>query len=173
MAVAGRCCDDRAMNTPNAFDADFSGAYDEGDPDGYRCAQLPFGKAAGGRELSVRLFELPPGQTLCPYHYEYVEEWLLVMVGEVQVRTPAGVSPARAGEVLCFPSGPDGAHNVFNAGAQAARIVMFSSAAEPSVAVYPDSGKVGVWSGNEQDQWMFRAAEAKVDYYDGEVPPTH
>jgi uncharacterized cupin superfamily protein len=94
------------------------------------------------------------------------------MVGEVQVRTPAGVSLARAGDVVCFPSGPDGAHNVFNDGDRAARIVMFSSAASPSVCVYPDGGKVGVWAG-EADHWRFRAADGQVDYYDGEVPPTH
>ncbi len=62
----------------------------------------------------MRLFELPQGQTLCPYHYEYVEEWLLVMVGEVQVRTPAGVAPARAGDLVCFPTGAAGAHNIWN-----------------------------------------------------------
>ena len=76
-----------ADDQTNAFEADFSAAYDAGDPEGYRCAGVPFGeaagyrcagvpfgKAAGGRELAVSLFELPPGETLCPYHYEYVED---------------------------------------------------------------------------------------------------
>ena len=48
------------MTRPNAFNADFSAGYDDGDPAGYRCAGVPFGKAAGGRELAVSLFELPP-----------------------------------------------------------------------------------------------------------------
>jgi len=165
------------MRRPNAFEADFAAAYEAGrrtggEPEGYRCATVPFGSAAGGRELAVNLFELPPGQTLCPYHYEYVEEWLLVLLGEVQVRTPAGVSPARAGDLVCFPSGPEGAHNVWNDGEEPARVVMFSAAAAPSVCVYPDSGKVGVWA-SESDDWRFRAAEGKVDYYEGEVPPRH
>jgi uncharacterized cupin superfamily protein len=172
MALARGCCDDPVMTRPNAFEADFSSAYEDGDPDGYHCAAVPFGRAAGGKELAVKLYELPPGQTLCPYHYEYVEEWLLVMVGEVQVRTPAGVAPARAGDLVCFPSGPDGAHNIWNDGQQAARVVMFSSAAEPSVCVYPDGGKVGVFA-SESDHWRFRAADGQVEYYDGEVPPTH
>ena len=161
------------MTRPNAFDADFSDGFDDRDPDGYRGADVPFGKAVGGRELTVRLFELPRNQTLCPYHYEYVEEWLLVMTGELQVRTPEGVSSARAGDVVCFPAGPDGAHNVWNEREQAARFVMFSAATQPSVAVYPDSGKVGVWTGDERDKWMFHGAQADVDYYEGEVPPTH
>lgn len=161
------------MTRPNAFDADSSGCFGDRDPEGYRGAEVPFGKAVGGKELLVRLFELPQGQTLCPYHYEYVEEWLLVMTGELQVRTPSGVSPARAGDVVCFPAGPDGAHNVWNDHPEPSRFVMFSSAATPSVAVYPDSGKVGVWTSDERDHWMFRAADAGVDYYEGEAPPTH
>lgn len=161
------------MTRPNAFDADFSGGDDPRDPEGYRGAEAPFGKAAGGKELIVRLFELPAGQTLCPYHYEYVEEWLLVMTGEVQVRTPAGASSARAGDIVCFVAGPEGAHNVWNESDEPSRFVMFSSAATPSVAVYPESGKVGVWTSEERDKWMFRASDAQVEYYEGEVPPTH
>jgi uncharacterized cupin superfamily protein len=161
------------MTRPNAFAADCSGGYTDEDPEGYRCGEGPFGKQAGGKELAVRLFELPQGQTLCPYHYEYVEEWLLVMEGEVQVRTPAGVAPARAGDLVCFPAGADGAHNIWNERDEAARVVMFSSGAVPSVCVYPDGDKVGVWTGGEHDHWMFRGAGAHLDYYDGEVPPRH
>jgi uncharacterized cupin superfamily protein len=158
------------MTRPNAFDADFSDKYDEADPDGYRTAEAPFGKAAGGTELAVRIFELPLGQTVCPYHYEYVEEWLLVITGEVQVRTPQGTSSARAGDLVCFPARVDGAHQVWNGAGTAARVVMFSADAMPSVAVYPESDKVGVWTAAERDHWMFRAAEGRLEYFDGEPP---
>jgi len=161
------------MTRPNAFDADFSGGYEDGEPDGYRCAEAPFGKAVGGKELTVRLYELPSGQTLCPYHYEYVEEWLLVIAGEVQVRTPAGVSPARGGDLVCFPAGSEGAHNVWNERDESARVVMFSAGTEPAIAVYPDGDKVGVWAGDKRDQWMFRGADGHLEYYDGELPPKH
>ncbi len=161
------------MTRPNAFEADFSDKYIDDDPEGYRTAEAPFGKAVGGSELEVRLFELPPGQNICPYHYEYVEEWLLVMTGEVHVRTPQGTAPAHAGDVVCFPAGPDGAHKVWNETEVPARVVMFSAATMPAIAVYPDSDKVGVWTGNERDQWMFRGGEPKLEYFDGELPATH
>jgi hypothetical protein len=45
---------------------------------------------------------------------------------------------------------------------------MFSSAHEPAVAVYPDSDKIGVWPGRDQDVVMLRRAGGHVDYYDGE-----
>jgi uncharacterized cupin superfamily protein len=75
--------------------------------------------------------------------------------------------------VVCFPAGADGAHNIWNERDETARVVMFSSGAVPSVCVYPDGDKVGVWTGGEHDHWMFRGADAHLDYYDGEVPPTH
>ena len=114
------------------------------------------------------MFEIPAGQSLCPYHYEYEEEWLIVLEGSVLVRTPAGEQALARGDVVAFPPGPDGAHKARNAGPEAARVVMFSSAREPAVAVYPDSGKVGVWPGDDRDELMFRRADGDVGYYDGE-----
>jgi uncharacterized cupin superfamily protein len=156
-----------AMSRPNLFSAEFE--YDPSDPEGYRAGQASIGTAAGGRELSVRLFEIPPGQSLCPYHYEYVEEWLLVLDGDLLLRTPAGEDTIGRGDVACFPPGPEGGHKVTNHGAAPVRIVMFSSAHEPSVAVYPDSDKIGVWSGNPDDHVILRRADGRVGYYEGEV----
>ncbi len=158
------------MTRPNAFNADFSSGYDPRSPDGYKGGEVPFGSAAGGKDLSVRLYELPPGEHLCPYHYEYVEEWLLVMTGDVRVRAPQGTSSATAGELVCFPAGPDGAHQVWNEADAAARVVMFSVATVPEVCVYPDSDKIGVWTANQHDHWMFRGSEGKLEYFDGELP---
>ena len=37
------------------------------------------------------VYELPPGQAICPYHYEYgEEEWLLVLDGRPTLRHPEG-----------------------------------------------------------------------------------
>ena len=69
------------------------------------------------------------------------------------VRDPIGCGeqPLERGAVVCFPSGPDGAHKVLNRGEHAAHVLMFSSAREPAVAIYPDSDKIGIWPGNEAD----------------------
>jgi len=150
----------------NVFSDDFE--YDETDPEGYRAGMARVGKTAGGENLAVKAFELPPGENLCPYHYEYEEEWLLVLDGDVLVRTPDGEHELTHGDLVRFAPGPDGAHKVSNRSEQVARIVMFSSAHEPSVAVYPDSDKIGVWPGNDADKVMLRRADGHVEYYDGE-----
>jgi uncharacterized cupin superfamily protein len=150
----------------NVFSGDLE--YDEGDPDGFRCGFARVGKALGGEALAVKVYELPPGQSLCPYHYEYEEEWLVVLEGAVAVRAPDGEHELASGEVVCFPAGPGGAHKVSNRSEAPARVMMFSSAREPAVAVYPDSDKIGVWPGNPDDNVMLRRADGAVDYWDGE-----
>jgi len=143
--------------------------YDEEDPAGYRSGLAAIGKLAGGRALAVKLFEVPPGESICPYHYEYEEEWLLLLDGSVQLRTPDGEELLGRGDVVCFPPGPAGAHKVTNRDVSGpARVMMFSSAHEPSVAVYPDSDKIGVWTGTEDDTLMLRRSDGHVEYYDGE-----
>ena len=49
------------------------------------------GKRSARRSTGLSVYELPPGQSICPYHYEYgEEEWLLVLEGTPTLRTPEG-----------------------------------------------------------------------------------
>jgi hypothetical protein len=43
--------------------------YEATDPEGYRSAAALVGEKAGGKALAVKVYELPPGQSVCPYHY--------------------------------------------------------------------------------------------------------
>ena len=40
-----------------------------------------FGPKIGASRIGASVYELPPGQSLCPYHYESDEEWVLVLAG--------------------------------------------------------------------------------------------
>jgi uncharacterized cupin superfamily protein len=142
--------------------------YDAGDPAGYRSGMVNITKALGAEALAVKAFELPAGQSLCPYHYEYEEEWLVVLDGTAIVRTPDGEETLERGDVVHFPPGPSGAHKVSNRADASAHVIMFSSAREPAVAVYPDSDKIGVWPGNPDDHVILRRRDGAVGYFDGE-----
>lgn len=148
--------------------ADVVPEYDDTDPEGYRSAGVRLGPAIGASQLGASVYELPPGQSVCPYHYEYPdEEWLLVLEGRVAVRHPGGEDELGRGDVVCFPQGPEGAHKVSCLGDEPARVLMLSTKQRPGIAVYPDSGKVGVWPGDERDTLMMR--RATLDYWDGET----
>jgi uncharacterized cupin superfamily protein len=159
------------MHAFNIHDAEFS--YDGTEPDGFASGEALGLQQVGGSALNVRLYEAGPGQALCPYHYEYEEEWLLVIDGAPRLRDPVGEHQLKAGDLVCFSSGPDGAHQVINRTGEPARVMMWSSAREPTIAVYPDSDKLGVYAPNRDDNAMVRRRDASVDYWDGEsAPPT-
>jgi uncharacterized cupin superfamily protein len=143
--------------------------YDATDPDGYRAGMVRFGPAIGAAKLGGSVYELPAGQSICPYHYEYGnEEWLIVLDGRPTLRHPSGEEELEPGDVVCFPEGPEGAHKVTNRTEATVRVLMLSTNAEPAVAVYPDSDKIGVWPGDPRDKVLVRR-ESGVDYWDRET----
>ena len=48
------------------------------------------------------------------------------------------------------------------------RVLMFSTIKHPAVTVYPDSDKVGIWTGNKDDD-LLAPRESAVDYWFGET----
>ena len=129
--------------------------------------RIDVGRALGSAETAMYVYDLSAGQLQCPYHYEYNEEWLLVVDGTIVLRTPDGERTLERGELVCFPSGPAGAHQIINKSESPARTLMFSSSRVPTVSIYPDSDKIGVWPGNETDDLVFRRDTA-VSWADGE-----
>jgi uncharacterized cupin superfamily protein len=139
--------------------------WDEGDPEGYNAGYLRVGPLVGATDLGLSVYELPQGQSICPYHYEHgFDEWLIVLVGNPTLRSPDGEQELRPSDLAFFPDGEAGAHKVTNDTDSVVRVAILSNKGLPSAAVYPDSGKIGVWPANK----LFRLADA-VDYFDGEL----
>jgi uncharacterized cupin superfamily protein len=132
-----------------------------------REGRIDVARAVGSTGTAMFVYDLAPGESSSPYHYEYEEEWLLVVEGTVVVRAPDGEHALERGDLVCFPAGPAGAHRLMNRSTSPARTLLFSSARVPAVSVYPDSDKIGVWPGNEADELIFRRGSA-VPWSDGE-----
>jgi uncharacterized cupin superfamily protein len=145
--------------------------YDEEDPDGFRSGLARLGRTVGAERTGISVYELRPGQAICPYHYEYgEEEWLLVLEGRPTLRHPDGSDDLAPWDVVFFPRGPEGAHGVRNETDETVRVLMFSDVVTPTATVYPDSDKVGIWTGNKADDVLVRRSSG-VDYFDGETAP--
>lgn len=148
--------------TVNAFDVEVG--RDEGDPPGYDTGSVRLGPLVGGERLGLSVFELPPGQSICPYHYELGnEEWLIVLTGCPTLRTPEGERELEPWDTVFFPDDEAGAHKVTNRTEETLRVAIWSTKVDPSGAVYPDSNKIGIWPPGK----LFRLDDA-VDYWDGE-----
>ena len=143
----------------------FSGALEPGfERGGYGARWQRVGPLVGAERIGASVYELDEGQQTFPYHFHHgVEEWLLVLDGTPTLRAPGGERLLRRGDLVCFPSGPVGAHAVRGPG----RIVIFSTGQRPSVSVYPGSDKVGVRAAGDEEHLDFRRGDG-VDYWEGE-----
>jgi uncharacterized cupin superfamily protein len=156
---------------PNVNDPSFDQIRDH---EGFRARRARVGRQAGARRLGVSLWEIPAGQAAYPYHFHYVEEELLIVLeGTPSLRSPGGWRELAPGEVVSFPSGEQGAHQILNETAATVRFLSCSTSGAPDIVSYVDSGKLGAFErnpGGEGLAAMFRAEDA-VDYYEGETPP--
>ncbi len=154
------------MHRVNLSDPEIT--YDASEPEGFRSGRRRLRPRGEGR-TGASLWELPPGQSVCPYHYEYgEEEWLLVLEGRPTLRTPTGEECLEPLAMVFFPTGPEGAHKVTNHTESRVRVVMWSEVVFPTATVYPDSDKLGVYTADRSDDLMVRRSSG-VDYFDGET----
>jgi uncharacterized cupin superfamily protein len=138
-------------------------------PEGFRPRSMRIGPHVGAANTGMSVYELPPGQAICPYHYENPEEeWLVVLEGRPTLRHPEGEDVLEPWDVVFFPAGPDGAHAVRNDTDAPARVLMFSDRSTVAASVYPDSDKIAIWAGNEHDNLIVRRGSG-VGYWDGET----
>ena len=161
------------MPAPNIY----TGELDEwGKIEGFRWRGASVAHTAGSERLGGSLYELPPGETSCPYHHHLANEELLVVLrGRPHLRTPEGWQVLDEGAVVAFPVGERGSHQLVNRTEEPVRFLMISEMRSPDITVYPDSSKIGAREfapGSDRSglRLNFLTPDA-VDYWDGEKPP--
>ena len=128
-----------------------------------------------GHMLGMSVYELLPGQTQCPYHFHHGnEELILVLRGRPALRTPEGERELGPGDVVHFPRGAPGAHQVINRTGDPVRYVIADAHVTPELVEYPDSGKLAAMARTESQRggplWTMHRLDAEVDYFEGEEP---
>jgi uncharacterized cupin superfamily protein len=81
---------------------------------------------------------------------------VVVLDGQIELRSPEGARRLARGAVVVFPRGPQGAHRLRNVGEEPARYLMFSTMRFPEVAEQLDTGTVLAMRG-PADGWAFPA----------------
>jgi len=138
------------------------------DRDGWRINEAFVGQRIGGELIGASLCQVEPGSKLWPYHAHHAnEEWVIVLRGEPTLRTPDGEHVLTEGDVVAFPRGKDGAHQIVNRTGTPVRVLMLSSMIGPEVVEYLDSGKVYA-TDRTGDTIMFSRPEPPSDYWEDE-----
>jgi uncharacterized cupin superfamily protein len=147
----------------------YSGELDDSrDREGWRVTGATVGEHIGGELIGAGLYEVEPGSKLWPYHTHHAnEEWLLVVRGRPALRTPEGDRQLDEGDVVCFPRGQAGAHQVWNGTDSSIRVLMLSTKIAPEIVEYLDTGKVGA-SNVAGERIMFGRPGPELDYWEGE-----
>jgi uncharacterized cupin superfamily protein len=143
------------------------------DYEGFRCLRARIGRQAGTEKIGLSLFELPPGQAAYPYHWHVGEEELVIILeGRPPLRTPDGWRELEPGEVLAFPVGERGAHQLVNRTQEPLRFLAFSNQ-QPDIIVRPDSATIGLAERRPEGgglAYYFRIKDA-IGYIEGERAP--
>src|SRR3954447_25781984 len=98
-----------------------------------RVTSCALAKELGATKLALNVIELPPGESVCPYHYESgEEEWIVVLTRLPTVRTPdRDREPGPRGVAFC-PMAEAGAHKVTNRSNEPSRIFIWSNRSHPA-----------------------------------------
>lgn len=144
--------------------------------EGFRGRRARLGRQAGSEHLGASLFELEPGSAPFPLHYHLGNEELLIVIsGTPVLRTLTGERELVEGELVAFPIGDAGAHQVVNRGEGPARIMIVSEMNAPDVVIRTESDKISAFGrppgaageGFHDCYWRRDA----VELWDGEPPP--
>jgi uncharacterized cupin superfamily protein len=152
---------------PNLNKPDFD---DVRDHPGYRARRAKVGFQGGATKTGLSYWEVEPGEAAYPYHAHLTEEEIIVVrTGRPSLRTPDGWRELEPGDVVVFPTGETGAHQIVNKSDETITFLSFSNSGSPEIVIQLDAGKVGAFErpvdGGGMKLW-FREADA-VEYFEG------
>jgi len=114
--------------------------------DGSVLRAVRLAQPAGSRRLAANLYELEPGAMVSPLHFHHTnEELLFVLSGTPTLRLSEHHERVLdPGEVVAFPTGPDGTHQILNRSAGPSRVLICATNELPEVAEQVENGVVAV-----------------------------
>ncbi len=150
--------------------------HDWTDPDGVRARIAWVGYRMGSRKLGFNLTVVPPGKSAFPYHVHHAnEEMFFVLEGRGTIRIGKDRHPIRKGDFISLPPGRRYAHQIVNTSKRPLRFLAVSTMELPEVGEYPESGKIGVFTGTPPgrrplrgDIRRFFRLREHVGYWEGE-----
>jgi uncharacterized cupin superfamily protein len=150
--------------------------HDWTDADGVRARIAWVGNRIGSRKLGFNVTVIPPGKSAFPYHAHHAnEEMFFVLQGRGTIRIGKERHAIRADDFISLPPGRRYAHQIINTSKRPLRFLAVSTMELPEVGEYPESGKIGVFTGTPPgrrprrgDRRAYLRLRDKVGYWEGE-----
>lgn len=132
--------------------------------DTFGCDGARIGPKVGAKDLGYAYDVVQPGKRGCPFHSHRAEEEMFFIVrGSGTLRYGNESRTIRAGDVICCPTGgPETAHQIINDSDGELAYLSISTRAKAEICEYPDSGKIGAFSG---DLRHVTRSGAGIDYW--------
>src|SRR4029453_327674 len=151
--------------------------------EGWRFKDAWVGAHTDAELIGASMYEVEPGNKQGPFHTHHAnEEWAIVLRGEPTLRTHEGAPPPRGeptpappegeqqlrqGDVVAFPRGKEGAHQIRNDTDAPVRVLMLSTLIAPDIVEYLDTGKIGARS-VAGERIIFARPGPELEYWEGE-----
>ena len=119
--------------------------YYLGPPTKGRCERCAWHSTRGAHRLAANLYDIEQGAAISPLHFHHAnEELLFVLSGTPTLRRgPDEERTLEPGEVVSFPAGPSGVHQILNR-ASPARVLIVATNDVPEVAEQVENGQLAV-----------------------------
>jgi uncharacterized cupin superfamily protein len=143
-----------------------------GNGQGFVAEVAAIGQAIGAEKLGCSLVVVPAGKKAWPYHLQYAnEEMFVILEGTGTLRYDGETFPLRTGDVIATPTGK--AHQIVNTSDAELRYLAISTMIEPDIAEYPDSAKRLMLAGSPPGRrpyplYVIVPNDAEADYWQGE-----
>jgi uncharacterized cupin superfamily protein/glyoxylase-like metal-dependent hydrolase (beta-lactamase superfamily II) len=138
-------------------------------PGRHESRRAEVGLLLGARKLGYQLMEVPPGKIAVPLHGHTGEEELyIILKGAATVRLDRGEYPAREGDFIALPVGPEGAHSLRNDGNEPCILLALANTEVGDGCFYPDSDKL-LFGRGIMRRMVSGAKGVDLDYWDGET----
>ena len=136
--------------------------------EGWRFKDAWVGAHTDAELIGASMYEVEPGNKQGPFHTHHAnEEWAIVLRGEPTLRTHEGEQQLRQGDVVAFPRGKEGAHQIRNDTDAPVRVLMLSTLIAPDIVEYLDTGKIGARS-VAGERIIFARPGPELEYWEGE-----
>src|SRR5204862_7149709 len=136
--------------------------------EGWRFKDAWVGAHTDAELIGASMYEVEPGNKQGPFHTHHAnEEWVIVLRGEPTLRTHEGEQQLREGDVLAFPRGKEGAHQIRNDTDAPVRVLMLSTLIAPDIVEYLGTGKIGARS-VAGERIIFARPGPELEYWEGE-----